>query len=121
MFSRPGFEVQRELAWLFLLHGKPGKIVSDNGPEFRAVQLPEDVEPAFIEPGKPWQNGRVESFFDKLRDELLRGQMDSTGAELQSDLDDFQDHYNTRRPHRGLQGLAPVNFKQRLTTKGGKS
>lgn len=114
--SFPAFEVQRELEWLFLVHGKPGRIVSDNGPEFRALKLPEGVEAGFIQPGKPWQNGYVESFFDKLRDELLRGAIFSTGSELQMSLDEFQDHYNHHRPHRSLGLLTPASFKEGLTT-----
>lgn len=115
--SFPAFEVQRELEWLFLVHGKPGQIISDNGPEFRALSLPEGVEAGFIQPGKPWQNGRVESFFDKLRDELLRGAIHSSGAELQLSLEDFQDHYNHRRPHRSLGLISPAAFKEGLSTK----
>ncbi len=67
----PSFAVEKELEWLFLVHGKPEAIVSDNGPEFRAMSLPEGVSNRFIQPGKPWQNGYIESFFGKLRDELL--------------------------------------------------
>src|SRR6185312_6114787 len=67
----PSFAVEKELEWLYLVHGKPEAIVSDNGPEFRAMQLPEGVTNRFIQPGKPWQNGYIESFFGKLRDELL--------------------------------------------------
>jgi putative transposase len=114
--SFPAFEVQRELEWLFLVHGKPGQIISDNGPEFRAVKLPDRVTAGFIQPGKPWQNGRVESFFDKLRDEVLRGAIHSCGAELQQSLEEFQDHYNNRRPHRSLGLLSPADFKMGLKT-----
>ena len=112
----PGSQVQLELEWLFLVHGKPGRIVSDNGPEFRSLRLPEGVEAAYIQPGKPWQNGRIESFFDKLRDELLNCQSYSSGAELQSALDEHLDYYNHLRPHRSLQGLAPANFYRSQTT-----
>lgn len=115
--SFPAFAVERELEWLFLVHGKPKKLVSDNGPEFRALKLPKEVEAAFIQPGKPWQNGRVESFFDKLRDELLRGTLFHSGEELQSALDEFQEHYNHQRPHRSLGLLTPAAFKEGLTTK----
>jgi putative transposase len=115
--SFPAFAVEKELAWLFLVHGKPKRLVSDNGPEFRALELPEGIEAAFIQPGKPWQNGRVESFFDKLRDELLRGAIFSTGEELQSALDEFHDHYNHHRPHRSLGLLTPLRFKEGLSTK----
>ena len=59
----PAFAVEKELEWLYLVHGKPEAIVSDNGPEFRAMTLPEGVTNRFIQPGKPWQNGYIESFF----------------------------------------------------------
>jgi putative transposase len=112
----PSVSVQRELEWLFLVHGRPIRIVSDNGPEFRAFELPAGVESAFIEPGHPWQNGRVESFFDKLRDELLNRELFASGTELQTALDEHQDYYNHRRPHRSLRGLAPANFRSQLST-----
>jgi putative transposase len=110
--SFPAFEVQRELEWLFLVHGRPASLVSDNGPEFRALSV--DAERRFIQPGKPWQNGFVESFFGKLRDELLCGAPFACGAELQAALDDFLEHYNDRRPHLGLGGLTPKAFKEAL-------
>lgn len=112
--SFPAFEVQRELEWLFLVHGKPQALVSDNGPEFRALAV--DVERRFIQPGKPWQNGFVESFFGKLRDELLSCELYTCGAELQAALDDFLEHYNDRRPHLGLGGMTPQAFKEGFTT-----
>ncbi|MDQ2985745.1 MAG: IS3 family transposase [Armatimonadota bacterium] len=114
--SYPAFAVESDLEWLFLVNGKPGRLISDNGPEFRALTLPEGVEAAFIQPGKPWQNGRVESFFDKLRDELLRGTLFTSGDELQESLDEFQDHYNHHRPHRSLGLISPKAFRAGLTT-----
>lgn len=111
----PGSAVQRDLEWLFLVHGKPRRIVSDNGPEFRSLKLPESVEAGFIQPGSPWQNGRVESFFDKLRDELLNREILTCGEEVQTALDQHMDHYNHRRPHRSLKGLAPSSFKALMT------
>jgi putative transposase len=109
----PAFAVEKELEWLFLVHGRPQAIVSDNGPEFRAMTLPDGVESRFIQPGKPWQNGYIESFFGKLRDELLSCELFIRGAELQAALGDFQDHYNNHRPHLGLGGLTPAHFKQK--------
>lgn len=112
--SFPAFQVQEELEWLFLVHGRPQRLVSDNGPEFRALQL--TIQQDFIQPGKPWQNGYIESFFGKLRDELLSCEFFGCGAELQSALDSFQEHYNNQRPHLGLGGMTPAKFKQRLLT-----
>jgi putative transposase len=79
----------KELKWLFLVHGKPKKIRFDNGPEFRSTRLTTflkeaGVEAGFIEPGSPWQNGHIESFFGKLRDELLN--MESSPPGLTSTL-----------------------------------
>jgi putative transposase len=111
----PGSAVQRDLEWLFLVHGRPSRLISDNGPEFRSLKLPEEVEAGFIQPGCPWQNGRVESFFDKLRDELLNRELYTCGEEVQTALDEHMDYYNHLRPHRSLKGLAPSSFKASLT------
>lgn len=115
---RSGYLV-RELQWLFLVHGKPKKIRFDNGPEFRSKKLTnwleeQGVEAGFIEPGSPWQNGHIESFFGKLRDELLNMEIFPTGADLQADLDDFLDHYNRSRPHSALGGLTPARYREMI-------
>ena len=115
--SFPAFEVERDLQWLFLVHGKPAAIVSDNGPEFRAMTLPQGVANRYIQPGKPWQNGYIESFFGKLREELLSFEIFNKGSELQAALNDFGDHYNNHRPHLGLGGITPLAFKESLKTK----
>jgi putative transposase len=112
-------DLVKELEWLFLVHGKPKKIRFDNGPEFRSkklIQFLEDkgVEAGFIEPGSPWQNGHIESFFGKLRDELLNMEIFLTGKDLQAHLDDFMEFYNNRRPHSALGGLSPATYKANL-------
>jgi putative transposase len=112
----------KELKWLFLIHGKPKKIRFDNGPEFRSTKLTsflqeQGVEAGFIEPGSPWQNGHIESFFGKLRDELLNMEIFPTGADLNAHLDDFSDHYNNRRPHSALGGLNPATYKEKIKIK----
>jgi len=115
-------DLVRELSWLFLVHGKPKKIRFDNGPEFRSQTLTKwlvenEVEPGFIEPGSPWQNGHIESFFGKLRDELLNMEIFPTGKDLQSHLDDYLDHYNKRRPHSSLGNLTPATYKDKIKIK----
>lgn len=107
----------KELSWLFLVHGKPKTIRFDNGPEFRSKKLTafleeQGVEAGFIQPGSPWQNGHIESFFGKLRDELLNMEIFSTGKDLQAQLNDFSDHYNRHRPHSALGLLAPATFRR---------
>ncbi|QDV11465.1 Integrase core domain protein [Rosistilla oblonga] len=69
-------DVINRLAELFVMHGVPEAIQSDNGPEFvaKAIQdwlAPLEVATLYIEPGSPWQNGYAESFHSRLRDELL--------------------------------------------------
>lgn len=89
--ARPSIQAQhlvKELSWLFLVHGKPKKIRFDNGPEFRSKKVTDflaeqGVEAGFIEPGSPWQNGHIESFFGKLRDELLNMEIFPTGPRPQ--------------------------------------
>ena len=73
---------------LFVAHGPPEHIRSDNGPEFVARNVREwlgriGVKTLFIEPGSPWENGYCESFNSKLRDELLEGEQFSTLYEAQ--------------------------------------
>lgn len=111
-----------ELAWLFMVHGKPKQLRSDNGPEFRSKALgrflaKHGVEAGFVEPGSPWQNGHIESFFGKLRDELLDMETFPTGADLNAHLAGFQDHYNNKRPHSTLGGQTPAAFKNMDTIK----
>jgi putative transposase len=112
--SFPSFAVKQELEFLFLACGSPERLISDNGPEFRALKL--DVH-SFIQPGKPWQNGFIESFNGKLRDEVLNAHIFTTGKEVQFHLDEYLHHYNHHRPHLGLGGLTPAKFKEGLTTK----
>jgi putative transposase len=81
------------------------------------LTLPSGTEAEFIQPSKPWQNGYIESFFGKLRDELLSMEVFTRGSELQSSLQDFQEYYNHHRPHLGLKGLTPAKFIEGLKTK----
>lgn len=107
---------QRDLDWLFPINGMPGRIESDTGPEFRSLKHPEGVESGFIQPRSPWQKNRVESFFDKLRDELLKRKVFFTCEEAaQTALDEHTDHYRYRRPHRSLNGRTPSSFKALMT------
>jgi hypothetical protein len=81
------------------------------------VPGPLPADRAGIHPaGEPWQNGYIESFFGKLRDELLSCEDFGCGSELQCALDNFQEHYNNQRPHLGLGGMTPAKFKKGLLT-----
>ncbi len=101
---KPNHETVIEtLADLFLLHGPPQYIRSDNGAEFTALAIREwlrrlDVQTLFIEPGSPWENGYNESFNGKLRDELLSGEIFYALKEAQILIEQWRLHYNTIRP-----------------------
>lgn len=100
-------DVLERLAWLMVTRGVPGHIRSDNGPEFTAGVVREwlgkvGVRTLFIEPGSPWENGYVESFNGKLRDELLNGEIFYTLKEAKVLIELWRRHYNTTRPHSSL-------------------
>ena len=88
-------------------------IRSDNGPEFTAKALRSwledlEVKTLFIEPGSPWENGYIESFNGKLRDELLDREVFDTLWETQVLTERWRREYNTVRPHSSLGNRPPV-------------
>jgi transposase InsO family protein len=100
-------DVLERLTWLFATRGVPDHIRSDNGPEFTAKTVRSwlkrvGVKTLFIAPGSPWENGYVESFNGKLRDELLNGELFYTVREAKVLIERWRVHYNTRRPHSAL-------------------
>ena len=99
--------------------GCPKMICSDNGSEFigKAVNnwLAENgIKPIFIEPGKPWQNGKGESFNGKLRDELLSREWFSSVREAQVMIEKWRKFHNEERPHSSLEYLTPSEFKSKM-------
>jgi transposase InsO family protein len=101
------------LSELFLEHGIPEQIRSDNGPEFVATAVRNwlahlGVRTLFIEPGSPWENGYIESFNGKLRDELLNGELFYTLKEAQILIEHWRREYNHIRPHSSLKGRPPA-------------
>ncbi len=101
------------LTELFVHHGAPEHIRSDNGPEFTAKAVREwlgriGVKTLYIEPGSPWENGYNESFNGKLRDELLNGEIFCTLREAQVMIERWRHAYNTVRPHSALQYRPPT-------------
>jgi len=100
-------------------NGKPEIIRSDNGSEFigKAVGSwleKNGVKPLFIEPGKPWQNGKGESFNGKLRDECLSREWFSSVKEAQVVIESWRKFYNEQRPHSSLGYLTPLEFKSKM-------
>jgi putative transposase len=112
--SLQSIDVLECLADLFMERGLPDYIRSDNGPEFAAKQIRTWLErlgvgTLFIEPGSPWENGYVESFNGKLRDECLNREVFTTLAEAKVLIEQWRKEYNQIRPHsaRGYQPPAP--------------
>ena len=101
------------LAARFVTPGLPADIRSDTGPEFTAALVrlwleARTVQTLFIEPGSPWENGYVESFHGKLRDELLDGEIFYTLTEAKILIERWRRAYNTVRPHRALGDRPPA-------------
>jgi putative transposase len=101
------------LADLFIERGSPKFIRSDNGPEFVAELLRRwlkelGVQTAYIEPGSPWENGYIESFNGKFRDELLNGEIIDTITEAQVITEQWRMYYNAIRPHSSLKYRPPA-------------
>ena len=87
-------------------------IVSDNGTEFTSNAIPawqqeRDIEWHYIAPGKPMQNGFVESFNGRLRDECLNEHLFANLKEAREIIEAWRIDYNTNRPHTSLNGLTP--------------
>jgi putative transposase len=106
-------QVIERLAHLFITKGIPDHIRSDNGPEFTAKTIRKwladlSVRTLFIEPGSPWENGYIESFNGKLRDELLDGEIFTTLFEAKVLIGNWRQDYNTVRPHSALKYRPPA-------------
>jgi transposase InsO family protein len=100
-------DVIDQLFQLIIFRGIPEHIRSDNGPEFTAKAVRGwldriGVKTLFIEPGSPWENGYIESFNGKLRDELLNREVFDTLTEAKVLLERWRREYNQVRPHSSL-------------------
>ncbi|GAB1693497.1 hypothetical protein KRM28CT15_53000 [Krasilnikovia sp. M28-CT-15] len=95
---------------------RPQHVRMDNGPEMTAHALVDwcrftGVDPAYIDPGSPWQNGVCESFNCRFRDEFLACEQFDTLLEIQVLAEDWHIEYNSYRPHGSLNGLTPEAFR----------
>jgi putative transposase len=93
-------------------YGKPAHIRSDNGPEFIAYAIGDwlkenKIETIYIRPGSPWENGHIESFHDKLRDECLNRELFGSLLEAKVLVEQWRIDYNTKRPHSSLRYQTP--------------
>jgi putative transposase len=106
-------DVIDKLFELFILRGIPAHIQSDNGPEFTAITIRKwlnnmGVRTLYIEPGSPRENGYIESFNDKLRDELLNREIFTTLEEAEVLIEQWRTNYNQVRPHSSLKYQPPA-------------
>ncbi|PRY26918.1 transposase InsO family protein [Aliiruegeria haliotis] len=98
---------------LFILHGAPSFIRSDNGPEFVAQAVQDWIKAvgaktACIEPGSPWENGYCESFNARFRDEFLNVEIFQSLREARILIEEWRKHDNTKRPHSVLGHRPPA-------------
>lgn len=104
------------LTALVAQHGAPAHLRSDNGSEFVAITVQIwlaqcGVQTLYIEPGKPWQNGKEERFNGTVRDECLNLHSFTSLAEACVRPGTFRHQYNHERPHSQLDYLTPLAFK----------
>ena len=106
------------LTWLFVTRVGTVHIRSDNGSEFTAQAVRDwlervGVKTAYIEPGSPWENGYIESFNGKLRDELLNGEIFDTLLEAKVLIERWRREYNELRPYSAIGNKTPISLVNR--------
>ena len=118
-FSLGSGRVTRVLERAIAERGRPEQLRSDNGPEFTSRRMIGWAEQwkvglIHIEPGKPMQNGHVESFNGRLRDECLNVSWFRTLNDVRETLANWEREYNCERPHSSLDYRTPEEFRQQL-------
>jgi putative transposase len=113
--SQTGEKVVEQLDQLITLRGAPESITSDNGSEFTGKAMDlwahlSGVKLNFIRPGKPVENGYIESFNGRLRDECLNVEVFLDLADARRKLDQWRSDYNQQRPHSALADRTPNEF-----------
>lgn len=114
-----GNKVTEALRELINRNGKPKAILSDNGTEFTSNTVlkwssEQEIDWQYIEPGKPYQNGNIESFNGKLRDECLNESWFLNIADARRIVGKWVHEYNAHRPHSALGGLTPRELASQL-------
>lgn len=117
--SLSGRRVVRELDAVIAQRGRPGTIVSDNGTEFTSMTIlswcqDTAIQWHYIAPGKPMQNGFVESFNGRFRDEFLNEVLFSTLTDARIQIAAWKDDYNRHRPHSALGNVPPEEFAMKI-------
>ena len=121
--SISGKRVARELTAIIERRGKPGMIVSDNGTELTSNAIfawckDNKIDWHYIAPGKPMQNGYVESFNGKMRDELLNETLFFSLEQARSIIAEWMEDYNTTRPHSSLAYQTPAAYAEKFAATG---
>jgi putative transposase len=118
-----GEDVVELLRYLFAVRGCPKYIRSDNGPEFVSKTVTSwlevsGVDTLFVAPASPWENGYIESFNSRLRDELLNRELFLHIDELKYIVDRWRMDYNHYRPHSSLDYMAPAAYATKCFDQG---
>jgi putative transposase len=118
--SLPGLRVARVLERIAEQRGAPDVVISDNGPEFTGAELDKwatgrGVHQHFIRPGKPMENGYIESFNGKFRDECLSGNWFISLADARARIEAWRNDFNSNRPHSSLGNQTPSEFAKSFT------
>jgi putative transposase len=121
--SFPSSAVTQVLDSLMAKHGRPRMIIMDNGTEFTSNEFDawayaQQITLHYITPGRPMENGYIESFNGKLRDECLSANWFNTLADAQKTIEAWRRDYNETRPHSSLGYLAPAAYVASLLTEG---
>ncbi len=108
-------DVIEQLKQAMKKYGEPEHLRSDNGPEFIAYAVQDwlkekEIKTIYIKPGSPWENPYIESFHDKLRDELLNRELFTSLLETRVVIENWRCQYNDDRPHSSLGYKTPNNF-----------
>lgn len=116
--------VTRVLEWVIEQRGAPAGIRCDNGPEFTSRHIlawseERKIQLIHIQPGRPMQNGRVESFNGKFRDECLNASWFATLMDARQKVERWRSEYNLERPHSSLGYLTPAEFGERAPSPSG--
>ena len=111
--------VTRVLEWIMAQRGRPEALRCDNGPEFTSRHFlawceEQQIRLIHIQPGRPMQNGLVESFNGRLRDECLNANWFQTLADARQKIEGWREEYNQERPHSSLGYLTPVEFASQI-------
>lgn len=117
--SLSGTRVVRELDAVIARRGRPGTIVSDNGTEFTSTAIlswcqATDIAWHYIAPGKPMQNGFIESFNGRFRDEFLNEVLFSTLTDARTQIAAWKEDYNRHKPHSALGNIPPAEFAMKI-------